>query len=334
MQEYSIKDYNELSSLPIDYSGKKSLWGIAPTSPLHLGYDALFLLQKEIVKQGATHTILFADMHSMLSHSQSWEESHQKTHYYGYILSNVYEINAHYITGSSLQKSDEYILLLYGLLRIVSVSNVKKTVPSARKNQQTFLYQLLYALMQCLDAIILEAEIIVAERAQKKIYDLLKIINEKDDISTILGKDYIARINEMKIIYVNTSHDIKGNRLNQSNRTTRISFHDMPDVYKKKIQKMFAPPQTIEDNGKNNALLEHFKYSVFPWFEKVELRNEKDIMSTYDNYESFQDDYLSGKIHPAIAKETLLRLVGLRLDSIQTILQRGLISWIDPLFYT
>ena len=334
IQEYSIEDYTGLSELPIEYNGKKSLWGIAPTAPLHLGYDALFLLQKEIVKLGAQHTIIFADMHSMLSHGQSWEESYQKTNYYGYILKNVYEIDARYITGSSLQRSDEYIFLIYGLLRTISISNMKGTIPSARKNEQVFLYQLLYALMQCLDAIILGAEIIVAEGAQKKIYDLLKKICKTAEVPTIIGKNYIDQIKNVRIIYIKTSHDIKGNRLNKSSRATRISFHDTPEVYTKKVKKMFAPPQKTIEKGKHNAMLEHYKYSVFPWFKKIELENEAGDIVNYDNYERFQEDYLSGNIHPANAKEILLSQIGKRLNKIQTVLQQGLTSWINPAFYT
>ena len=307
---------------------RKTMWGIAPIAPIHLGYDSLILLQKALIDLGCDHTILLADIHAMMSHGLSFDDVVWRCNYYQYYISEICRCKpVTFIWGSHFQTRPGYIEDLYGTLTNISVAKIKDTFPTSRKNEPFFAYKVIYPIMQCLDAYHVDVDFIVAEDSQKKIYNLTNIIQKSKSLRNWI-KDRMSK--EILFLYIPTSHDILGQPLIVSNARTRISIHETEKSLSKKIRKMYAPPPGQEMNKKKvNAPLEFFKYSVFPWSKDPINIKTKNGYEEYESFFVFEEDYYKGIILPQDAKETLYKELYKRLSFIQEKLKEGLTFWIN-----
>lgn len=183
----------------------------------------------------------------------------------------------------------------------------------------------IYPVMQCLDVLYNNADFIFADTGQRKIYNLL------DAFSKIESCAFYSRFQEIldtiHIAYYPLGHDIKGKRLEESSTDTRISVHDNETTLSNKIKKMFAPYGSNETD-RANALLETYKYSVFPWLNdigrSIQIKPKK-----YDTFEEFESDYNQQVFHPNDAKAELFKVLKIRLTHIQSTMYRGITNWID-----
>lgn len=315
----------------------KSVWGVAPTAPLHLGYDSLILAQKELINFGFTHTIILADYHAMLTHGYSLEQVSKRTTYYENYLRHCCEFPAAFVRGSNFQTRQDYIELLYSTLSNISISDTKKSLSKVSKssgidNMKVSAY--IYGIMQCLDCEYLNVDLIFAARGQSKIYKLFDFFHSGDFSNRrfcekALEKDFNKK--SRTFIYVDTGVDIRGQPLNQSNSQTRISIHETENSLKKKIKAMFAPPSgQIIPHNRVNALLEYFKYSVFPWrSEPIKILDVDNNWQTYFSFDPFYSDYQQGILHPNDCKAILLVVLWERLEKVQKSMGSSLCDWID-----
>ncbi|MDW8303445.1 MAG: hypothetical protein RML33_01235 [Acidobacteriota bacterium] len=328
MNEFYVKTLEEIQNLSQKIEGKTSMWGISPVAPIHLGYDSLILLQKSVIKCGAKNIVLLADLHSMMSHGVSWDNIRVRGYYWEFMLREVYKLESTtYLYGSYFQTKPDYIEDLYSLISKLKVADLKDASPKSTKGEPLKAYQILYSIMQCLDVFHTDVDIVLAEKGQKKIYKLIDIFGSIEFIRPWRGQRLKK---DITFIFISPSHDIYGNPLIQSKSKTRISIHETPQTLKNKIRQMYAPPynQPLEE-GKVNALLEFFRFSVFPWLNKGEVITIKTTGKDYSCYKDFEEDYSQGKFHPNDAKEVLYEYLNRRLKSIRKKLKNGLISWID-----
>jgi len=306
---------------------KKTMWGVAPIAPIHLGYDSLILLQRALVDSECHHTILLSDIHAMMSHGLSFDEVEWRCNYYQYYISNVCKCKATFIRGSYFQTRPGYIEDLYGILANITVAKVRGTFPTSRKSEPFFAYKVIYPIMQCLDAYHIDTDVVVAEEGQKKIYRLINIIQKSKPLRNWI-RDRISK--EILFLYIPTSHDILGQPLIMSSARTRISIHEAEKSLSKKIRKMYAPPHGQEINeGRVNALLEYFKYSVFPWTKDSITVKTKNGYEEYEDFSTFKEDYHKGIISPQDAKDALYKELHKRISYIQDELKEGITFWID-----
>lgn len=306
---------------------KKTLWGVAPVSPLHLGYDSLILLQKALLGSGASHNILLSDIHAMMSHGLNFDEVNRISNYYHYYLSNICELNATFIRGSYFQMRSGYIEDLYGILSAINVNKIKGTFPTSRKNEPFIAYQVIYPCMQCLDCYHIDIDIAIGEESQKKIYRLTDIIRKSKPLRSWI----LDRMNkDITFFYIPTSHDIMGDPLIISSAKTRISVHETADTLSMKIKRMYAPPGKQQPiYGKINALLEFFKYSVFPWTtESIKIKTTSGF-EEYKSYNEFERDYYKEFIIPQDAKKTIYEEIWNRIEKIQNKFREGITTWVD-----
>jgi len=315
-----------------------SLWGIAPVAPLHLGYDALLNAQRQLIKQGLNHTILLADNHAMLTHGYSWEEVNNRAIYYEIYLKQCCGLDCQILRGSSFQTRADYIELLYSTLQSLPVSKVKNSLSQVSKKMGLNSLKVsgyVYGIMQVLDGYYLNKKVIFAEESQAKIYNLAKEIdpariNQLNSMQNSCdGKD--GYFNTQEFIYIPSGHDIKGKPLNQSKSATRISLHESEESLEWKISEMFAPPanQKIPED-RTNALLEYFEHSVFPWVQNpIAIKGVDGKLNEFMNYEEFESEYSSGRLHPSDCKDVLYTALRERLMKLRPIFGEGVCHWID-----
>jgi len=161
---------------PATGRASRSLWGVGPAGPIHFGYDAAAAEQIRLTENGCSHTVLFADLHVMMSHGLSYADARQRSRYYEAVFSAGYGIEARFVNGSEFELTPEYQTLLLGLASRMAISPLAAALPhsatKARSRERT-LGTLLYPLMQCLDAVYLGVDVVLADEGQRKTYDLL-----------------------------------------------------------------------------------------------------------------------------------------------------------------
>ncbi len=338
-------DLNGLQILPdvaslwgvINSREARSLWGIVPTAPIHLGYDSLIVAQKRLLSLGLQHTVLLADYHAMLTHGYSFVEISQRATYYENYLRHCCGLYATFVRGSSFQTTTHYVEALYSAMSALSVTKVKESLSKVSKGagaDTTMVSAYLYGLMQCLDPSYLSADVVFAEQGQAKIYQLLNAFPGK----IIAGREYFSQATKevsvpkpLVFIYAPIGYDIKGQPLNQSRTLTRVSIHETQESLGKKIDDMFAAPagQVLPTN-RANAILEFFKNSVFPWrSDPVEVADVSKRRRTYACFDDFQRDYEAGMLHPNDCKASLLAALWERLKIIQTAMGSCICDWVD-----
>ncbi len=328
----SVDEIDEKLIIP-NWDDINTLWGVGPSAPLHLGYDSLLILQKAILeKRPHRHFMLMADMHTILSHKLSWKEIRQRCYYYEYYFREICNLkNADYILGSYFQTRADYIEELYSVLGQTALSAVKDTLPSPKKNEMIPASIAIYSLMQCLDIFHLRANLVVAEAGQEKIYNLARDFDKCRITRPGIETKLRATKGKLIFLYIPTAHDIDGKPLRESTAKTRISIHDNKATLEAKIDRMYAPPfdQPLIE-GRANAILEFFKYSVFPWIDAgIEVINVNYETIHYNTYRDLERDYNNGLFHPLELKASLKQALWIRLKYIHNHLTVGIDSWIN-----
>lgn len=316
-----------------------AVWGISPAPPIHLGYDKIIFLLKNLQKEGISLTIVLADIHAMLAQGLSPEEARVRRNYFHYYLKNVCEIDASYLYGSSFQMQMEYIDLLYRIKRNITVSDVKKALPSAvSTRQQTELSRLstyTYTAMQVIDPIYLESDLIIADQGQRKIYDLghsgLKSLSTTKTQLQDLRRLDLSELEYPPQIYLDLPFDIQGQHLNKSSNKTRISIHENAESLRKKIKIMYVRPHNQPVNpNRADVIMDLFKFSVFPWSdEKPIVKLMSGSSRKINDVEELSELYELGEIHPNDFKEALYEALLKRLEHIKQKMSMALIEWVN-----
>jgi tyrosyl-tRNA synthetase len=317
-----IDSFLDLSGLKVDFAGKKALWGVSPVAPLHLGYDLLFGLQTELAKLGAKPCTLLADVHAMMSHNLSREEATLRTAYYLSVMEAL-GVSTEVIIGSDFEYSEPYTSWLYTLMQRLTINEVKHAAGSVAKDRRETIDRYVYPLMQCADAIMLAPELVVAERGQEKIYRLLNLLDEHESLSALY-----PWLSSVDFIYVESAHNLSGERIQRSSRDLRISYHDDDNLLEDKVRRMFAPPVLKQLHDKENSLLEIFKYSIYPMLGSI-----PDLELPFASYLSLERAYLAGDYHPGDAKAALLKALRRRREWFNCRLPAECAAWINPSFY-
>jgi tyrosyl-tRNA synthetase len=262
----------------------------------------------------------------MLASSLSAADTASRAQYYESYLRFGVGLDAEFVLGSKLQKSDEYIMLLYTTLNEVSVGSLREVTPQTLKSKtQKQTLSIVYLLLQCLDAVVLDADLVFGVESQRKIYSLLQTLD-----GAVRTSGFDVPVEEL---YVNVPHDIKGNQLTESTSATRISIHDSIETIRDKVQRMYAPPSLQDDaDTRPNALLEMYQWSIFPWTDDPITFTRAQLLSPIevDSFEMLSSLYYSGDIHPNDCKSLLPELLFARFEVIRKSMGSGVSQWVVP----
>lgn len=299
---------------------KKVLFGMMPSSPIHLGIDKLLVELKAIEYQtGAIPTIFLADIHSRFKAQKSSNEVKAIVNYYKNFIKEILGHDINIVLGSDIQFKPDYVEKLYQVASHIDISKIRNEVPKSMKiSGERDSLSLMYLVMQCLDPIHLDMDAVFAEYSQQKIYDLVK--------------NFAPFVNNIpEVIYTTSAHDIDGKFIQKSNSSTRICIHDSPPVIKEKIQRMFAAPsgQELPEN-RINALLECYQWSVFPFVrEPIKIVSSKtNKILSFDNFSEFKSAYKDGWLHPLDCKLVLTDVLTKRCQYLDKIISKDNKTWL------
>ena len=328
MRIHDLNSPKNLDETGCKWNEVSSIWGVSPIGPIHLGYDSQILMQKEGIKKGIKdHTIIIADLHTIMDKGFSLYDIKKRGFYFEFYLKEVCKIeNTKFIFGSEFQSRPLYTEMMYSILPKLEWKHIFNAMPSKmRKNRNYAASSTIYPVMQCLDVLYNNANFIFADTGQRKIYNLLDVISKLE--SYAFYSRFKEILDTIHIAYYPLGHDIKGKRLVESNTNTRISVHDDETTLRNKINNMFAPYGS-NNTKRADALIETYKYSVFPWLHDIG-RSIRINSQQYDTFEEFERDYNQQVFHPIDSKEELFNVLKIRLAHIQNTMYRGITNWID-----
>ncbi|MDE1828088.1 MAG: hypothetical protein KGH65_02940 [Candidatus Micrarchaeota archaeon] len=304
-----ILNYNELIN-KLDNRHIRSMWGVSVGKILHFGYDPIIVKQWSFLRANFDHTILIADLHTAIEEPkiENLEEKSRYTYTYFKDLCNMHGASISY--GSSFQYHSEYTQLLYKLLSITPTKSLDKIRIA---NKQGTIGSLVYPMMQIADSAYLKADITYGGQNQRATY--------------MVGREILPKLGLPKpvVLLSPMSKDIMGKELVKSTTATRITIHDTDETLKQKIGKMFAP-QSIEDN----PLLDSFRYSIIPWFKKINIDTIYGKISIKD-YNQLCEIFLKNETDPYKLKLSAYFYLSQRLNKIRRYFDKKsyLIDWID-----
>jgi tyrosyl-tRNA synthetase len=315
----------------------KSLWGKGVSGPAHFGLDNIVLEQRKVMAEGADHTILLADVHTLMSRPDDFklDDVRRRSAYYEAVFGECYGLKVKYLRGSDFQFDPDYFSAALRIASTTLLSHARSALGAAAvagsTRSELTVGALLYPTLQVLDAAYLGIDCILADEGQKKIYDLGKpggmLFEQLENLRQHGQRDLRFPVD---IRYFGLAVDTKGLPMSQSSVKTRISLHDNSDSLREKVRAMYAPPaDQVGDGKRRNALLWNLEYSAIPWIDLPCTLETPNGSVQIDSYAELEAEYLRGNLHPNDMKGFLCDVLTERARKMKDALSSGLTSWID-----
>jgi len=85
--------------------------------------------------------------------------------------------------------------------------------------------------------------------------------------------------------------------MSKSDPDSAIFMEDTADDVKRKIKKAFCPPEVVE----KNPIMDYANHIIFGYYGKMTV-NTQTGPEEYTAYETLEQDYRTGKVHPGDLK--------------------------------
>ncbi len=260
---------------------------------LHIGTMIGVNKHLDFQKAGLKLKLLCADLHAYLNKKGSLAKINKIAELYkeGFAALGIDMKKAEYILGSDFQLGHDYMLDILQLSLKVSSLRAKRAMSIiARDEADPYVANMIYPLMQTIDAKYLGTDIAFGDMPQRKIHMLMR-----EHLPNLNYKAPIA-------IHHGDMVGLTGGKMSSSNPNSRIMIDEEPESIKKKIKGAFCPEKQI----KNNPILQICKYIIFPRKGRLKIeRDEKyggDI--EYKAYEKLEKAYKQG-LHPEDLKNAV-----------------------------
>jgi tyrosyl-tRNA synthetase len=267
--------------------------GYELSGPMHLGHFVTITKLMDFEKAGFKVKILLADVHSFLNRKGSEEEIKKGVENWRKTIKAI-GLKAEIVLGSSFQFEKEYQL---DVMRLAQASTVNRGIRSmqeiARDVENATISQLWYPLMQVADIKYLGADVAEGGLEQRKVH--------------MIGKDTV-NIHKHPFVAVHTplisSLKGPGQKMSRSVPGTGISVIDSPEVIKKTLRDAYCPERVIEEN----SILQIAKLIIFPRISSLKVERPAKFGGNleFDDYDSLEEKYAEGKLHPLDLKNAVI----------------------------
>lgn len=269
-------------------------YGTAPTGPVHIGYMVPLGKVADLIKSGGDAKILIADYHAYLDDRKSpWEEISIRSDYYQKCIELIlgeFKDKVEFVRGSSFQTSPEYVSDLFRISGETTATRAQRAASEVCRMREPKVSELMYPLLQTLDVKYLESDLVVGGMDQRHIYMLSRAI-----LPTIKWEKPVCIFTPLI-----TSLKGPGEKMSASIKGTYIKVHESENELRKLVSSAHCPPKEIE----SNPILDVVRYIILPI--KSMLKVERDAKFggdvAYEDYESLENDFNEGRLHPADLK--------------------------------
>jgi len=283
---------------------------------LHLG--SLFIPGykiRDLIEAGVECTFLLADWHSWINKKIGGDMEKIKigANYIQEAFKFFVGPKLKFVLGTELyHNNDDYWSRLIKINKTVTLDRVKRclTIMGRKQTESIDFAQLIYPSLQANDIFELDVDIAHAGMDQRKAHILAREVAQKMKwkVPVALHNHLVGGL--IKPQAEGYDEDLKRDieisaKMSKSKPSTIVSIHDSEEKIIEKFKKGWCPEKTIE----NNPMLDMVKHLVFKENKVFEIERSKKFGGniTFENYDKFEKEFVSGKIHPQDLKLSLAR---------------------------
>jgi len=290
--------------------------GYAPTGEMHIGHFTTMRKLADFLRAGVEVTVLIADLHAHLDDNKSpFDLLDARSAYYETAIEGMIEAagadpdDVEFVRGTEFQLDEEYTLEMYRMAAETTIARTQRAASEVvRESESPNLGGLVYPLMQTLDVKALDADIAYGGVDQRGIYML-----SREVLPDHGGESPVC-------VFAPLLSGLSGGKMSASDAASKVNLTDSPAEVEEKIGQAYCPAGEVEDNG----VLEYLDYLVFPILSLedesfvVERPEEYGGDLVYESYESVEEDFLSGELHPADLKPAAAAAISAVIDPVRT----------------
>jgi tyrosyl-tRNA synthetase len=300
-----VVEEDELETILDETETPRCYVGYETSGPVHLGHWISVRKLLDLQQAGFQPVVLWADLHTFLNRKGEEDWILQMIEYWQATFEAL-GLDAEYVQGRSFQEDTRYFHDILRMAKEVTINRGTRSMSEvARDEDNPYISQIIYPLMQALDIEYLDLDLAVAGIDQRKIHMLAREKLPK------LGYDKPTCLHWPLL----TSLGGSGDKMSSSKKETMFPLHAAPDRIRDTINGGYCPESQVEDN----PVLEIAKFFIFGADEDLRIeRPDKyggDVQ--YTNYEDLADDFGSGELHPADLKSGVADRVVERLEPVR-----------------
>lgn len=279
--------------------------GYETSGPVHLGHWISIRKLLDLQQAGFQPVVLWADLHTFLNRKGEEDWIAAMTEYWQATF-EACGLDAEYVHGRDFQEETRYFHDILRLAKEVTINRGTRSMSEvARDEDNPYISQIIYPLMQALDIEYLDLDLAVAGIDQRKIHMLARERLPK------LGYDKPTCLHWPLLPSLGGS----GDKMSSSKQETMFPLHADPDRIRETVEGAYCPAEQVADN----PVLEIAKYFIFGADEHlhVERPDEYGGDVEYHDFDSLVDDFGSGELHPADLKGAVADTVIDRLEPVR-----------------
>jgi tyrosyl-tRNA synthetase len=268
--------------------------GYEPSGKIHFGHVLTLRKLMDLQAAGARVIVLLADLHAYLNDKGTLEEIRRVAEYnrHCFVALGLDPRRTEFRLGSDFQLRQGFMMDVLRMATDTTLLRARRSMAEiARHLEDPDVAQVLYPLMQAVDIAHLGVDVAVGGVDQRKVH---MIAREK---LPVLG------YKKPVCVHVPLIHGIDGAAKMSSSKGNFIAVDDEPSEIKDKIKRAFCPPKQTKDN----PVIEHAEYFVFPSAGRLEIRRPARYGGPLEvtSAAELKKLYASGELHPADLKEAV-----------------------------
>ncbi|MFB6208773.1 MAG: tyrosine--tRNA ligase [Candidatus Nanohaloarchaea archaeon] len=277
----------------LDKDEPRAYVGYETSGPAHLGHWISVRKMLDLQKAGFQPVILWADLHTYLNKKgeEEWIEDMME---YWQATFEALGLEAEYTKGRSFEEKTEYFHDVLEMAKETTINRGTRSMSEvARDDENPYISQIIYPLMQCLDIEYLDLDLAVAGIDQRKIH--------------MLAREKLPKLGYRKPTCLHwpmlASLSGTGDKMSSSKKDTMFPLHADPDHIREIIEEGYCPQGEVEDN----PIIEIAKYFIFGADRELKIERKEEYGGDihYEDFEAMAEDFESGDLHPLDLKEAV-----------------------------
>ncbi len=305
-----LRSLLEVNEHPIAYDG------FEPSGLAHLPFGVLRAIKlQDMLEAGCRFKLLLADWHAMINNKMGGDL--ERIRRVGEYFVEVWKAagidlgKVEVVWASEHASDSEYWRLVLTVARNVSIKRMLRALPimGRREGEMQEAAQIIYPAMQVADIFYMDVDICQLGLDQRR--------------ANMLARELAPKLGYKKPVAVH-HHMLMGlqgpvkeggfeedrrldmeiaSKMSKSLPETSIFVHDNPETIKRKINKAYCPPRSVEDN----PILDYAKHIVFRKLGSLKVTRPAKYGGDveYWSYEELEKDYVEGRLHPADLKNAV-----------------------------